>query len=1061
MNFFIDRPIFAMVIALILVIAGAVAGTMLSVAQYPVLTPPQVQVSTQYIGASAEVVANTVTTPLELDINGSEGMIYMTSNSTNNGDAIVTITYEVGFDGSMAEFDAQNRANQAMAELPPGVQQVGITVEKQSTNMLLVVNLTSPKGTHDALFLTNYADIHVYDALMRLPGVASVNNFGLRKYAIRIWLDPDKLTGLGLTPMDVSNAIQEQNVQVAAGKVGASPASADQAFQYQLTTLGRLSQVSEFEDIILRADPDGSIVHVGDVARVELGAQEYDWSFHLNEESVAALAVFQLPDANGLQLAADVRTTMRELEKSFPEDMEWSTPYDTTVFIRDSVHEVLVTLLQAIGLVFLVVFVFLQNWRTTLIPALTIPVSLIGTLAIMAAFGFSLNSLSLLGMVLAVGLVVDDAIVVVENCMRKLQDAKGQEVDLKQVASEAMAEVRGPIVATTLVLMAVFVPVAFMPGMTGLLYVQFALTVAFAVGLSGFNSLSLSPALCGVLLRPERADHQPIAPFRIFNSIFEKLAAGYGRLVVLMARGWILVMAAFVGLVILMISMLSDLPTAFVPEEDQGYFIVLVEGPSGATIERTTETLEKVRRIGKGIPGVSDFLGAPGWNVIDSIKQPNFGVCWLVLDPFDQRKTPELQLEALMHRAQVAFIEEIPEARVIAVNAPAIPGLGSTGGFTFEIQDLQAQGTAALTAAAESFVEAARARPELAGVYTTFAPDYPQLYMDVDRKKVKSLKLSLTDVFDTLQISMGSMYVNDFNKFGRVYRVYLQAQQDARADMADITRLKVRNEEGRMIELSAFVTVNRAVGPYNLPHYQIYGSAAINGSPAPGHSSGQAIAAMEELVETALPHGFGHQWTGITYQQLEAGNAAPLIFGLSLIFVFLVLAATYESWAMPVMVMLAVPLGILGAAIGLAMRSFDLDVYGQIGLVMLIGLAAKNAILIVEFAKDRRESGATILQAAVDAARIRLRPILMTAFAFILGTLPLMMATGAGANSRRSLGTVVVTGMSLSTVLIIFVPIFYFVIQNFREGRFPRVSEEDHATDDALTGGAKTAPPTT
>jgi HAE1 family hydrophobic/amphiphilic exporter-1 len=1030
-----------MSIALVMILAGAVCMLVLPIAQYPPLVPPQVQVSTQYIGAGADIVANTVTTPLEEKINGAAGAIYMSSTSTNNGDSAITVTFDVGFDQDIGQMELLTRSNEAISELPPEVTQVGLTIQKHSSNMLLAVNLISPKGTYDARFLQNYADIHITDALARIPGVSQVNNFGLSKYAMRIWLDPARLTNLGLTAMDVENAIKEQNQQAATGTIGQAPAPPGQAFQYQLNTLGRLDQVSQFEDIIVSANPDGSVVRIRDIARVELGAEEYDWDTKLNGKPTATLIVFQLADANGLQIKAAVTKTMNKLAQHFPEDMQWVMRYDTTLFITESIKEVIVTLLEAVLLVVLVVFIFLQNFRAVLIPTIAVPVSLIGAFAFMKMFGFSINSLSMLGMVLAVALVVDDAIVVVENVMRKLEE--GGQRDMKELTAEAVNEVRGPIIATTLVLMAVFVPVAFIPGMTGMLYNQFALTIAMAVGLSGFNSLTLSPALCAVLLRPATGKTNRF--FKAFNAGFDKLAKGYAAAVKVMARLWVGVFAVFGGLCVLTVLLFGAIPGGFVPEEDQGYFLAIVELPDAATIERTQAVMETVSEMAQKTAGVADVVEVSGYNIIDQIKQPFTGFAFIILKPWDERKKQETRLKGVMTAMQ-AKVAEIPQARVLIANAPSIPGLSATGGFKFEIQDLNDQGIDALAQAVENFIGQARKRPELAGVYTTFNPAVPQRYLDIDRVKAKTRKVAISDILDTLQINLGSLYVNEFNKYGRVYRVYLQAEAHARSDETDIGQLKVRNAEGDMIELSAFITSRAMTGPYNIPHYNMYKSIAVNGNSAPGYSSGQAIKTMEELAQTALPEGFGTEWTELTYQQLKAGNLAPIIFGLSIVFVFLVLSAQYESWSMPIMVLLGVPLGLLGAVAALLVRSLDLDTYGQIGLVMLIGLTAKNGILIVEFAAEQRRQGAGVLEAAMKAAQIRLRPILMTALAFVIGLIPLVIASGAGANARRSLGTTVVGGLAVATILIIFVPIFYYAIQKFRERKSPK-QDSDPATE--------------
>lgn len=1048
MNFFIQRPIFAAAIALIMILAGAICMFILPVAQYPPLVPPQIQVSTQYIGASADVVANTVTTPLEEQINGAEGMIYMTSTSTNNGDCNITVTFDVGYSQDIAQMEVLTQSNQALSQLPNETKQVGLTIQKHSTNMLLAVNLTSPKNTYDGRFLQNYADIHITDALSRIPGVASVTNFGLSQYAIRIWLDPQKLNNLNLSASDVQAAVQEQNQQVAAGALGQAPAPRTQVFQYQLNTLGRLEQVSQFEDIIIRALPTGEIVRVKDVARVELGADEYDWDTMLDGKPTASIIVFQLANANGLQIKKEVLKVMKNMERHFPEDVKWQICYDTTTFIHDSIREVIITLLEAVLLVILVVYIFLQNFRATLIPTIAVPVSLIGTFIFMALFGFSINILSLLGLVLAVALVVDDAIVVVENVMRRLEEEPDK--DLKLITAEAIAEVRGPIIATTLVLMAVFVPVGFIPGMTGMLYNQFALTIAISVGLSGINSLSLSPALCGVFLKAKKG--QPNVFFRAFNKSFNAMTELYAAIVGKMIRFWYVSILAFVGICVLTGVLFVSIPTGFVPSDDQGFFFVMSSLPEGQTIERTKEVMGQVLSVLEKTPGVDHVLEIAGYSIVDSIKQPYTGFTIVILKPWSERKTLETSVDGIMAAVQKQFAG-IKDARVVVSNAPAIRGLGSVGGFTFVIEDLNGQGIDALAKVTNNFIAEASKMPQLTNIYTTFSSNTPQRYLDIDRTKAKILQVPLNDLFSVLQINLGSLYVNQFNKFGRVYRVYLQAEAEARANEVDIGHLKVRNTKGEMIDLSTLVTCKPMTGPYNISHYNEYNSISVNGSNSPAYSSGEAIETMEKLAAKVLPEGFGYEWTDITYQQLKAGNLAPIIFALSLAFVFLVLAAQYESWAMPAMVLLGVPLGLMGAVLALLARNMDLDVYGQIGLVMLIGLTAKNGILIVEFANELRKQGNSILDSTLQAAKIRLRPILMTALAFVVGLLPLVVASGAGASSRQSLGTSVVGGLALATVLIIFVPLFYYVIEKMRGGKdMPLASADEKNSSEKNRG---------
>ncbi|MCF6117842.1 MULTISPECIES: multidrug efflux RND transporter permease subunit [Mesorhizobium] len=1028
-NFFIHRPIFASSIAIIMVLAGTICYFLLPVSQFPDITPPQVVVSANYPGASAQVVADTVTTPLEQQINGVQGMTYMSSSSSNDGSSTITVTFEVGYPLSTAAVDVQNRVSQAASSLPAIVNQGGVTIKKQNPNFVLIVNLTSPDGSVDPVALSNLAYLQVVDPLKRLPGVGDVQIFGERRYSMRVWLDPDKLANLGITAVDVQNAIAEQNVQVAAGKIGQSPAPAGTAFEMQVNAVGRLSDPKEFGDIIVRADAaNGSLVRLRDVARIELGALQYSSSAFFGEDPTVVLAVYQMPGSNALDLQQRVKDKMQELSARFPKGVSYAMHYDTTRFVSASMHDVLVTLGEALVLVVAVVFIFLQSWRTTIIPTIAIPVSLVATLVVMYMFGFSLNMLSLLGMVLAIGLVVDDAIVVVENVERQL------EAGLKPLAATraAMAEVTGPIIATTAVLMAVFVPVAFIPGVSGRLYNQFALTVAISFGISAFVSLTLTPALSAAFLR-----HRPATQFvlfRWFNTGFDRLSHAYANGVRFLIRlRWIMLGIFAAGLVATYF-VWQRLPSTFLPVEDQGYFFVVIQLPDGASLERTDAVARKARDILQNTPGVDIVGSISGLNFLTSAAQSNSAVEFAILKPWDQRG-PDQSASKLVADVRSKLME-LPEAFALSFDPPSIPGIGTTGGFEFQVEDLTGRGSAALNDATQAVLAEARKQPELnpQQLFSSFSTSTPQFNYDLDRNKAKLLGLSLPDVFNTLQIYLGSLYVNDFNLFGRTFRVTIQADKDARAGAADISRLYVRNASGGMVPLSTLGKLVPIVGPETVPHYNNNASALINGGAAPGFSSGQAVAAMERAAATALPKDFGYEWTGITYQELKAGSIASIVFGLAMVFVFLILAAQYESWAMPFMVLLAVPLALFGAFVALLMRGMQIDVYSQIGFVMLIGLAAKNAILIVEFARRRREEGLSIVDAAMEAARLRLRPILMTAFAFILGVLPLMFSTGAGAASRQSIGTTVFGGMVAATILsLVFVPVFYAVIEQLRE----------------------------
>jgi hydrophobe/amphiphile efflux-1 (HAE1) family protein len=1036
-SFFTQRPVFASAIAVIMVLAGSICYFLLPVSQFPEITPPQVVVSAVYPGASAQVVADTVTTPLEQQINGVQGMTYMSSSSSNDGSSTITVTFDVGYPLAIAAVDVQNRVSQAASSLPPIVNQAGVTIKKQNPNFVLIVNLTSPDGSVDPVKLSNYAYLQIVDPIKRLEGVGDVQIFGERRYSMRVWLDPDKLSNLGITAVDVQNAIAEQNVQVAAGKIGQSPAPPGTSFEMQVNAVGRLSDPAQFGDIVVRADPAaGSVVRLRDVARIELGALQYTSSAFFGKEPTVVLAIYQMPGSNALQLQQRVKDKMEDLKKRFPKGIDYAMHYDTTRFVSASMHDVVVTLVEALVLVVFVVFIFLQSWRTTIIPTIAIPVSLIATLAVMEIFGFSLNMLSLLGMVLAIGLVVDDAIVVVENVERQLEAG----LPPLQATRVAMKEVTGPIIATTAVLMAVFVPVAFIPGVAGHLYNQFALTVAISVGISAFNSLTLSPALSAAFLR--HRGETTFAPFRLFNAGFHRLSHAYAGFVRTLIRvRWIMLGLFVAGLGATYLVSLR-IPSTFLPVEDQGYFFVVVQLPDGASLERTDAVAQKVRDVLQGTPGVDIVGSISGLNFLTNAAQSNSAVEFAILKPWDQRP-PEQSASNLVATLRPKLLG-IPEAIVLSFDPPSIPGLGTTGGFEFQLEDLSGRGSVALNDVAQALIAEARKQPELSAqqLFTSFSTSTPQFNYDLDRNKAKLLGLSLPDVFNTLQIYLGSLYVNDFNLFGRTFRVTLQADKEARAAASDLSRLYVRNGTGGMVPLSTLGDLKPIVGPETVPHYNNYASALINGGPAPGYSSGQAVAAMERAAAIALPRDFGFEWTGITFQELKAGSIASIVFSLAIVFVFLILAAQYESWSMPFMVLLAVPLALFGALLALWLRGKQIDVYSQIGFVMLIGLAAKNAILIVEFAKRRREEGLDVVEAAMEAARLRLRPILMTAFAFILGVVPLMIATGAGAASRQSIGTTVFGGMLAATILtLIFVPVFYVVIERMRE----RKPQAEHA----------------
>jgi len=1032
-EFFVRRPIVAMVIAIIIVLLGVVSMKGLPVAQYPEITPPEVGVTATYTGANAEVVEQSVATPLEQKVNGVENMLYMKSVNSNDGTMNLTVSFEVGSDLDMSNVLVQNRVSEAQASIPEEVKRLGITVKKKLSFPLLLVTLYSPNGSYDQNFQSNYLTINVLDAVARIQGVGQASVLGGSEYAMRVWVKPDQLAKLGLTVPDITRAIQEQNVIAPAGQIGGPPATPGTLFTYQVRTQGRLSTAEEFGDVIVRSNPDGSQVRVKDIARVELGTQNYNAISRLNGGPASILAIYQLPGANGLELAEKIVTVMDEMSADFPDDLEYMVSLDTTLAITEGIKEIVVTLFQAMALVIFVVFIFLQNARATLIPTIAVPVSLIGTFAVFPMLGFSINTLSLLGLVLAIGIVVDDAIVVVEAVTAKMEGG----MKPKEATIAAMKEVSGPIVATSLALIAVFVPVAAMGGITGRLYQQFAITIAISVAISSINALTLSPALSAMLLRPPSEQKKSwLQPFYDgFNRLFSRITGGYMSVASLFSRRLILSVVALLGLTVAMSGLFGLVPGGFVPEEDQGYFLVNVQLPDAASLERTDRVTRKVEELLINTPGVESVTAVGGYSLLTSSLSPNNAFLFVSLKHWAERGSDELHVNAIIQSVNRQFAGGIPEALTFAFGPPAIPGLGTGSGFSMMLQDRGGNTPDYLAKQTQAFMQAASERPEIARVISTFRANVPQIYADVDKDKVLKMGVSPADVNTTLGSFLGGAYVNDFNRFGRLFKVYVQAEPEYRSDPSDIRFFFVKGQQGQVVPLSALVTTSPTQGPEYTNRFNLYRSAELTGAPATGFSSDQALDALEEVAARVLPTDMTYAWNAMSFQERAAAGSGAIVFVMALLFVFLILAAQYESWSLPLGVLLGTPIAIFGAMLGLWLAGLFLpgyqnNVFAQIGLVMLIGMAAKNAILIVEFAKMKSEQGMSALDAALSAARERFRPILMTAFSFVLGVMPLLIASGAGAEARKVMGMTVFSGMLAATVIgVLIIPALYVLIE--------------------------------
>ena len=1088
-NFFINRPIAATVASVIITLAGAVAISSLPVAQYPEITPPTVEVSAVYPGANARTVGDTVAAPIEQQVNGVEDMMYMSSTSTNDGTYTLTVTFKPGIDLNIAQVLVQNRVNLAQPVLPDLVKRRGVTVKKKSPSQLMIINLFSPDGSKDNLFLSNYATIQLRDELARLSGVGDISYLGQRDYSMRLWLDPDKMAAKGITPADVTHAIEQQNAQIAAGQVGQPPAPTGQAFQYTINTLGRLTDEAQFRDMILRSDDEGRTVHMRDVARIELGALGYDQTCTLDGKPSVALSVYQLPGTNAIETAKRVRAKMEELKQRFPQGIDYAIVYDTTPFIDESIHEVYKTLRDAVILVAVVMLVFLQSWRAAVIPLAAVPVAIVGTFAAMAALGYSINNLTLFGLVLAVGIVVDDAIVVVEAVQHHVEHGMSP----RDATFKAMSEVSGPVIAVGLVLTAVFVPCVFISGIVGQFYRQFAVTIAVSTLLSTFNSLTLSPALCALLLKPHTPGEKqeplprPLFPlvgaalaywllraplaewiavgwlvpvvaalvggavgyvlrvvlnrllgwaFGRFNAGFTALTKGYIRVVGGTLRIAPLILAGYGGLLYLTYHTMTTTPTGFIPPQDKGYLLVNVQLPDAASLDRTNEQIKQLDQIARQIPGVKHTVTVSGQSVLLGASAPNFGTLYVMLDDFPNRLDHEKHADTIAVKLQNAFNEQAVGAVVNVFGAPPIDGLGTAGGFKLVIQDPGATGTQAMEAAGKQAVIAAADEPELRDVFTGFRADTPWLFLEIDRISAQSMGIPLGDITSALQTFFGSYYVNDFNRFGRTWQVNVQGDQKFRRRVHDLKRIQVKNPRvttsgtPNMVPVGSFIDVKDVTGPVMIQRYNLYPSASVNATPSPGVSSTQAITAMERAAKKNLPANMRVEWTELAFLQLETGDTAARAFLLSVVLVFLVLAAQYESWGLPLAVILVVPMCLLCAAAGVRMAGLEINIFTQVGFVVLVGLACKNAILIVEFAKQRRDGGADARTAALEACQLRLRPIIMTSLAFIIGVVPLVLAEGAGAEMRHALGTAVFAGMIGVTLFGLFLtPVFFLVIQ--------------------------------
>ena len=1034
-KFFINRPIFATVLALLIVVAGLVTLGILPIAQYPEITPPTVQVSAVYPGANAQTVAQTVGIPIEQQVNGVDGMLYMSSNSSSSGAYSLTITFAVGTDIDMATVQVQNRVSVAQASLPTPVVVQGVTVQKQSSNIVMFLTMTSDNKEYDGLYLSNYATLNLADQLTRVPGVGAVNVMGAGDYSMRIWLDPAALRIRNLSASDVYQAIQAQNVEVSAGTVGqplpatgTSGNSGSPAYQYTLTVKGRLSSPEEFGNIILRTETGGRVLRLRDVAHIDLGSASYNVVSRLNGQPTAAIAIYQQPGSNSLDVSKGVRAKMQELSQSFPQGIDYSVTLDTTDVIHASVDEVLVTFLETTLLVVLVIFLFLQNWRAVIIPCITIPVSLIGTLAVMALFGFSINTLTLFGLILAVAIVVDDAIVVVENSSRLLDTGQ---YSAQEAVIKAMGEITGPIVGVVLVLLAVFIPTMLISGISGQLYKQFALTIAASTVLSGINSLTLTPALCALILQPTKPAKSPL--FRGFNFVYDKTQGVYDRTV-----GWLLrrpgaALLSYAVFTALAVILFIKWPSTFIPEEDDGYFLAVVQLPPASSLERTETVGREINEILNSYPEVKNYIGISGFSVMGGGEQSNSGTYFVILKNWDERKGKEHTAQAIVNRFN-AQAYGIQEAEVFAMVPPAIPGLGATGGLQLQLEDRKNLGATEMQRAVEALMETYHTKSALASVSSQYQANVPQYFLNVDRDKVQLMGIPLNSVFTTLGYYMGAAYVNDFVEFGRIYQVKLGARDHAQRVIDDVLKLSVPNAAGEMVPFSAFTKVEEQLGMDQINRYNMYSTASITCNVMPGSSSGEAIQQMEELFREQLGDEFGYEWTSVAYQETQAGTTTSTVLLMALLVAFLVLAAQYESWTSPVSAVMGLPVALLGAMIGCLVMGTPVSIYTQIGIILLIALSAKNGILIVEFARDYHKAGNPIRESALEAGHIRLRPILMTSFAFVLGVMPLLFATGAGARSRLSLGAAVVFGMAVNTIFAtMFIPSFYELMQLFQE----------------------------